>query len=286
MGQSHRIAWWRASAAALFLFLSTAPPLAAEPRITLKLPGFPGAVFPNFSSVVVPANHGTIEIWLEDAVSEVQVSTVRVRLNEMPMTPFVTVNPLPRGVRLLLKQGRSMHPEYRLRPTGENMLSFSGADASKVAYQGQFYLTLDPTLPAPRAAPMRTRAPAQEVSAPRETQPPRISFTSEWPARTAEGTLSLEFEASDSEGLLRVVIEVNGQDLEEIDFQNELPVRKEKGWATAKKLAGEVSGDARRVVVRRPIAVDKDIMVVAVRAENALHLRTRIDRTVERIRIK
>jgi len=84
------------------VLLSAAAALAAaaagaEPQITLRLPAFPGSRFPNFSSVVVPAvEHGPLELWVEDGLDEVKTATVRVRLNDLPMTPFVSINPLPR----------------------------------------------------------------------------------------------------------------------------------------------------------------------------------------------
>lgn len=275
-----------ASPLGAFLLLLLPGIAVAEPRVTLKLPTFPGAVFPNFSSVIVPAAHGPIEIWVEDAVSEIQVSTARIKLNEMPMTPFVAMNPLPRGLRLVVKDGVTMNPEYRLRPSGENLLSVALADESGVSYKGQFYLTVDAAESVPRLAPMRARAPAKEVTAPAEKHPPTVRFVSEWPSRTTDAVLTLAAEAEDGEGLVRLVLEVNGRDLEEVVFQNELPVRKDRGWVAGKKLPGEVTGDSRRVRLVRPVKLDKDIMVVAIRAENVLGLRARVDRTVERVKTR
>jgi hypothetical protein len=257
---------------------------SAEPRITLKLPAFPGATFPDFAAVTVPETYGALEIWLEDALDEVQISTVKVRLNDLPMTPFVVVNPLPRGVRVIMRGGITTSSEYRLRLTGENLLSFLATDSSKVSYEGRFYLTVDSTVAAPRPTPMKSRPPTAEVSAPSLKLPPEVRFTSDWPERTNEQVLTLAAQATDPQGLVRVVLEVNGKDIEEITFQNELPLRKDAGFATSRKLPGDVSGDSRSLSVARPVRLDKDITVVAVRAENSLGLRTRIDRTVERIR--
>jgi hypothetical protein len=256
---------------------------AAEPRIELRLAAFPGVTFPNFSSVIVPAEPGRLELWVQDALGEIQVSTVRVRLNELPMTPFVAVNPLPRGVRLLLKEGLTLNPEYRLRPTGENVVAVFAQDDTKTAYQGQFYVTIDPAATTPRAAPMRTRAPAREVAAPEQKLPPRVVFTSEWPARTTETLLTLLAEATDAEGISRLVVEVNGSDVDEIVMQNGIPVRKHRGWMTSGKAPGAISGDSFRLAVDVPVKLGKDVNVVAVRVENALGLRARLDRTVVRV---
>ncbi len=268
-------------AGAAWALLAGAPaPGLAQPRVELRLAAFPGASYPNFASVVVPAEYGRIEIWIQDALGEVQISTVRVRLNELPMTPFVTVNPLPRGVRLLLKEGLTLNPEYRLRPSGENILAVTAQDEAKATYQGQFYLTVDPALDAPHEAEMRARLPAKEVGSPEQKEPPRIAFTSDWPRATTESVLLLEAEATDAEGLSRLVIEVDGKDVDEVVMQNDMPFRKHSGWMSSGKPPGEIGGDSRRLVVRVPVRVRRDITVVAIRAENRMGLRTRIDRTV------
>ncbi len=263
--------------------LDARPAAAGEPRIELRLAAFGGASYPNFASVLVPAEHGRLEIWVQDALGEIEVSTVRVKLNDLPMTPFVAINRLPRGVRLLLKEGLTLNPEYRLRPTGENVLSVFAQDETRTAYQGQFYLSIDPSASSPRAAPMRTRAPTREVAAPEHKEPPRIAFTSEWPKRTDSPMLTLLAEAADAEGISRLVIEVNGKDTDEIVMQNNIPVRKHAGWMSRGKAPGEITGDSQRLVVNVPVRLDKGLTVVAIRAENSMGLSTRLDRVVERL---
>jgi hypothetical protein len=256
---------------------------AGEPRVELRFAAFGSASFPNFTSVLVPAEYGRLEIWVQDALGEIDVSTVRVRLNELPMTPFVAVNRLPRGVRLLLKEGLTLNPEHRLRPTGENVLSVFAQDATRTAYQGHFYLSIDPALAAPRAAGMRARAPVREVTAPEQKAPPTIAFTSEWPKRTDATTLALEAEATDAEGISRLVIEVNGKDTDEVVMQNNIPVRKHAGWMSRGKAPGEITGDSLKLIVKVPIRLEKGLTVVAIRAENSMGLSTRLDRVVERL---
>lgn len=263
--------------------LDVGPAAAGEPRIELRLAAFGGASFPNFASVLVPAEHGRMEIWVEDALGEIVVSTVRVKLNDLPMTPFVAINRLPRGVRLLLKEGLTLNPEYRLRSTGENVLSFVAQDETKTAYHGQFYLSIDASASAPKAAPMRTRAPAREVAAPEIKEPPGIAFTSEWPKRTDATTLTLLAEATDAEGISRLVIEVNGKDMDEVVLQNNVPVRKHAGWMSRGKAPGEITGDSQKLLVNIPIPLGKGLTVVAIRAENSMGLSTRLDRVVERL---
>lgn len=268
----------------LFLAAGLAAPAATEPRIQLKLPNFAGSAFPNFGVVALPASgYGPLEIWLENALAEVQVSTIRIKLNDTPMTPFVAINSLPRGFRAVVKQGASLSPDYNLRPAGENILSFTAVDESNVAYHGQFYLSLDPSATAPKLASVRP-APLREIEAPPEHRAPKVSFTSEWPRQTEEQFLNVDGLVEDAEGIRRVVIEVNGKDVEEIALENELPVRKHGGFMSHGKLAGQVAGDGRRMAFSIPVKLGKNLTVVAVRVENTLGLRARIDRTIERIK--
>ena len=272
----------RRCAAAFALALGLSAQAQAEPLLTVRFPAAQGVAFPNFSSVLVPAAAaGTIEIWLEQALAAPQVSTIRVRLNEVPLTPFVSVNPVPRGVRLVVNLTRTLSPEYRLRPTGENLLAVSLSDEGQVSYQGQFYLIIDETVGAPRLAPSRTAMPVAPVTGPPQHVAPSVTWISQWPARGTAGTIQLEAEVRDVEGISRIVIEVNGRDVEEVLLQNGLPVRKQNGWIARTKLPGEVSGDSSALRIAIPVKIRKGLNVVAVRAENALGLRSRADRTIE-----
>lgn len=267
---------------ALALALGVSAQAQAEPTLTVRFPATPGVAFANFSNVLVPAAAaGTIEIWLERALAAPQISTIRVRLNEVPLTPFVSVNPVPRGVRLVLNLGRTLNPEYRLRPTGENLLAVSLSDEGQVSYQGQFYLTIDETVSSPTLAPSRTAMPVAPVTGPPQHVAPSVTWISQWPARSASSTIQLEAEVRDAEGISRIVIEVNGKDVEEVLLQNGLPVRKQNGWIARTKLPGEVSGDSSTLRIAIPVRIRKGLNVVAVRAENALGLRSRADRTIE-----
>jgi hypothetical protein len=258
---------------------------AAEPRIELRLPVFPGDGYANFSSLAVPpADHGPLELWVRNALGEIRTATLRVRLNEIPLTPFVTISAVPRGMRAVVRLGTSVNPDYQLRANSENVLSFSVEDAAGVRYQGQFYLTPDAGLSAPKLLPARARAPLKAVEAPTTALPPVVEIRSRWPEETAESILTLEAEVTDAEGLRRVILEVNGKDTDEIVLQNEWPVRKHDGFMASRKLPGEVRGDGRRVWLSIPVKLGKDITVVAVRAENTGGLRTRADRTVRRLK--
>jgi hypothetical protein len=266
---------------ALAIGVVMAMPASAQPRIQLKVPPFPGIAFPNFSAVILPpTGYPALEIWVEDALAAIQVSTVRIKLNDMPMTPFVAINPLPGGVRAILKLGVTLSPDYTLRKDGENEVTFEATDTAKIAYRGRFYLTVDPAATAPKLAPVRR--PSKEVVAPTVKLPPEIKFTSAWQTRTHDTTALLTADVSDAEGLTRVVIEVNGKDLEEIQIENERPVRKRDGFIARASLPGEVEGDSRHLTISVPIPLPKNIVVVAIRAVNALGLRTRIDRVITR----
>lgn len=256
---------------------------ASEPRCILRVPPFPAAEFPNFSAVTLPKQgYQALEILLEQTLEDVQPSTIRVTLNEMPMTPFVAINRMPRGVRVIVKLGISLSPDYALRGEGENVLGFSAVDNSGVTYRGQFFLAIDPKADAPRLSASRARAGATGVEPPPENSPPRVTITSDWPAVTAQRTLILAAHISDEAGLRRIVLEVNGKDVEEVVFHNERPVRKKNGKIARGALPGEVTGNGRQLGIRVPVTLGSDrVNVVAVRAENVLGLSTRADKAVE-----
>ena len=267
-------------AVAALLVVTTA---SAEPTITLKVPPFAPS-FPNFASVLLPpSGYSALEIVLQGALGEIQASTVRVTLNGMPMTPFVAVNMMPAGTRAIVRLGVSLSPDYTIRRDGESILTFAATDAGGTSYRGQFYLTIDPGKSEPEIA-RTTRARAQEtgVVAPPQHLPPVIEIKSQWPARTTERTLGLEAEVSDQEGLRRIVIEINGRDVEEILLQNERPVRYQGGRIVRAATAGEVSGTGTSVRLNIPVRLANDrINVIAVRAENLAGLSSRADRAVE-----
>src|SRR5688572_27731141 len=254
-------------------------PAASEPRFTLRVPPFPAAEFPNFSAVTLPEQgYKTLEILLEQALANLQPSTIRVTLNEMPMTPFVAVNPMPLGVRTIINLGVSMSPDYALRRVGDNMLAFSAVDESGVTYRAQFYLTIDPQAQAPKLTASRARRGATGIEPPPEMVPPRITIRSDWPKSTNQRTLVLEAEVTDAAGLRRIVLEVNGKDAEEVILQNERPVRKKNGMVARGALPGEVKGDGRGLSVSIPVRLSSDrVNVVAIRAENMLGLTSRAD---------
>jgi hypothetical protein len=255
----------------------------AQPRLTLRVPQF-DRTFENFSSVMLPVGgFDTLEIILEGSLAEIRVATVRVLLNEMPMTPFVTVNPMPAGVRAIVRIRASMSPDYTLAAGVEKMLALTAMDTSGVTYRAQFYLAVDPALQLPETArSTKPRTQQAQVQAPAQNRAPKATFQSEWPVRTRDRSLTLEAQASDSEGLFRIVLEVNGRDVEEILLQNERPVRKQGGRVVRGKIPGSVDGDGKRLSLAIPVRLDNNrINVVALRITNTLGLSTRIDRTVE-----
>jgi hypothetical protein len=191
---------------------------------------------------------------------------------------------LPGGLKVVVRLGASANPEYNLQPQIENLLTFVVEDKSRMKYQAQFYLTLDAKTTAPMLGAVRREAPVKAVEAPLRRSPPEVSFKSDWPAQTAQQFLHLMAEVSDAEALRRVVVEVNGKDEEEIVFENEWPVRKHRGFMSGRKVPGEVTGDGKHLTISIPVKLTKEINVVAIRAENSGGLRTRLDRTVERLK--
>lgn len=268
----------------LAILLLAATTEAAEPTLTLRVPAYPAATFANFGNIVLPASgYDSLEIVLRDALAPVQTSTVRITLNNMPMTPFVAINPVPAGVRVIVKLGVSLSPDYSIRRDGESLLTFEARDAGGIAYRGQFYLAIDPTKSAPEAA-RSTRARSQEATtiAPPQYRAPAIVISSKEIGRSADRVYWLEAEVSDSEGLRKVVIELNGRDVEEVVLQNERPVRYRDGRLARATVAGEVAGNGQGVRLRLPLTLANNrINVIAVRAENMHGLTTRADRTVE-----
>jgi hypothetical protein len=260
---------------------------SAEPTLTLKVPAFQSASFPNGSSIVLPeTNHGDVEVWVQDALAEIQVSTIRVRLNDTAMAAFLTVNRLPRGVRVIVKLGASVNPDFTLRPGRENLISFAATDASNVAYQGQFYVTLNAAVTIARLADRAPVRPAvQEVTAPPQIFPPKVALK-ELPSKTSERVLTLEAEVTDVEGLRRIVIELNGKAVEEVVLENEVPVRKQRGFIAKRKLPGSVTGDGRKVIIAIPVTLNQPLNTVGVRGENTSGLSAYADRTVEALSIR
>lgn len=256
----------------------------AQPTIRLRFPTHGDIQFENSSSLVVPPGVASLEIWVRGTLADISVSSVRVRLNEMPMTPFVSINQLPRGVRLIVKFGATLSPDYNLKRETENLLTFDAVDTGRVSYRGQFYLILDENASVPHLAPTRVSPTRPEVEPAPLQRPPQAAFTSEWPARSAERVLQLAAEVTDNEGIRRIVVEVNGKDVEEVLLENEQPVRKKNGWIARGALPGTVTGNGKKITLLIPVSLGKEINVVAVRVENLLGLRTRIDRTVQRIR--
>lgn len=258
----------------------------AQPVITLHVPP-DEARFENFATIALPAEGiGVLEIVLEGAVTSLRQATVRVTLNEMPMTPFVSLNGLPRGVRAIVRLGLSLSPDYSLRAEGENVLALTAVDEGGLTYRGQFYLVVDATKSTPEVVKnARAASQASAVQPPPRHSPPAITIRSSWPRRTAEGILRLDFVASDTEGLRRVVVEVNGKDVEEVVLRNERPIRKKDGLIARGALPGQVTGDGHSLSMVVPVRLERDrVNVVAVRAENILGLTTRTDRTVQRDR--
>lgn len=258
-----------------------------EPAISLTIPAFPSSAFANYASVLLPdVKLETIELRLTGALATIQPSTVRVTLNGVPMTPFVAVNPTPGGARVIVRLGMTLSPEYAIRRDGESILTLDAKDVSGTEYRGQFYLSIDPSKKQPELA-RTTRARAQQSAtvAPPEFRAPVIRLLSEAPGRTESRVYELEAEIADVEGLRRVVIEVNGRDVEEVVLQNEWPVRYKGGRVARGALAGQVTGGANTLRLRIPVQLGRNrVNVIAVRAENVRALSSRADQTIETIK--
>jgi hypothetical protein len=255
----------------------------AEPSVSLRILPFAAPSFPNYSTVVLPpSGYSSLDVILQSALAEIQPSTVRVTLNGMPMTPFVAVNPIPNGVRTVIKLGVSLSPDYSIRRDGESILTFVAVDTAGTKYEGQFYLSVRADVTEPKLAATAPQRGGRTVLAPAQHRPPNIEVLSSWPTRSTERTHTLEAVVTDEEGLRRVILEVNGRDVEEIVLQNEIPVRQQRGRAVRGASPGSVSGSGRIVRLKIPVRLDSNrINTVALRAESLTGLSVRVDQALE-----
>jgi hypothetical protein len=260
------------------------PAAQAEPSVTLRVPAFPAAAFQNFSSVLLPdVKIESIDLDLDRTLAQVQASTVRVTLNNIPLTPFVSVNRTPSGARIVIKLGMTLSPDYAIRRDGESILAMEARDTQGTAYRGQFYLTIDPAKTQPELA-RSTRARSMELTtiAPPQFEAPVVTITSKSPGRTADPVYWLSGSVTDGDGLRRVVIELNGKDVQEVALQNERPIRYVNGRVFRGRAAGEITGNGSRIDLNVPITLAKNkINVIALRAENLRGLVSRADQTIE-----
>ena len=124
---------------AIVLFSSSA---SAE-ELTLKISEYSDNAYPASSRIQIPsADLRSLDIYLRGAKAEIQLSSVRVGLNQMPMLTVVTTYPLPKGVRASLRLRESINPDMKLRVSGENLITFEATDDLRNRYTGQFYLTV------------------------------------------------------------------------------------------------------------------------------------------------
>lgn len=259
----------------------------AEPRLFLRTSTF-ATEFPNGSSVVMPAvGYGDLELLVQDALADISVSSVRVMLNQTPMATFLTINRMPRGVRVIVKMGASLNRDFNLRPDAENLITLDASDTSSVGYHAQFYIATSPEATAPvLAAHAPSRPAVRDVASPTQAVPPKVTFTSAWPERTANRVVLLEADVADIEGLRRIVIEVNSSATEEVVLENEFPVRKQRGFIAKGRLPGSVTGSGRKISIAIPITLEKRLNTVGIRVESLVGLRAYADRTIELTTVK
>ncbi|HXG32046.1 MAG TPA: hypothetical protein VNJ11_01670 [Bryobacteraceae bacterium] len=243
-------------------------PMARAPAIVLLTPDYGDAKFENFSAVTVPADDVRLEVVLQEARSDIDLATVRLALNGESVLGFVSLNPLPKGLRVILDLSRVTHPIFRLQPERDNALSFEALDAQRNRYVGEFWVRVDRALAQPQLRAQRREATRVEVEAPPAFTAPRIRRIAPDQSTITAQVISFEAEISDDYGLREVVLEVNGKEVETIVFEFGTPVRKRGGFRTARRLPGAVTGDGHRVSISVPVEVKKPINVLAVRAEN------------------
>ncbi len=249
----------------------------------MVIPEYGETAFPNFSAVLVPSpDIRKIEILLRQAGSSIRLASVRVMLNHQSVATFVSLNPLPRGVRAVLDVGQTLNPAFHLRSEGENHLTFEALDQGGTSYHGQFFLLVDRQVATPQLSPLARQVLRDEVTAAPVYDAPAIVVGPDVPERISGKVLDLNAEITDRYGLRRVVLEINGKDVEEIVFQNGRPARKRGGFRVNKQLPGEVSGDGLRLSIAIPIELKKTVNTISLRAENVMGMRAQEGKTILR----
>lgn len=168
------------------------------------------------------------------------------------------------------------------RPPRSNQLTFEALDQEGNSYHGQFFLMVDPQVAVPQLSPLARQVLREEVKSAPVYDAPAIVVGPDVPDRIDGKVLDLKAEITDKYGLRRVVLEVNGKDIEEILFQNSRPARKRGGFRLSKQLPGEVSGDGLRLSIAIPVELKKSVNAVSLRAENVMGMRAREGKTVLR----
>ncbi len=254
-----------------------------QPEIVLRVPDFDEAAYPNSASIRLPsAATRRLELVLRAARGELQLSSVRIRLNGESVTAFATINPMPRGIRVILDLSRMVNPAFQLRPEVENSLLFEALDDSRNKYVGNFFLTVKSGLIRPERVQSAHATERSTVQALPAFRPPEIKWNSVPPGQTAEATLLLEAEVLDEHGLRRVVIELNQKDVEIVLLENSVPIRKRGTFRTNKALPGTVEGTGRHLLIRVPLELKKKVNVLAIRAENLKGLYASTSHTITR----
>jgi hypothetical protein len=239
------------------------------PAVVLVIPDYAGARFGNFSSILLPnAGPGKLEVILSNAASSITVHSVRMMLNNQPMAVFLATMPMTDGLRTVLDLQRASHPSYRLRPEGENSLTFEAVDQTGNRYFGQFFLRVAPGLSKPELAPAQPTVLQKAFEPPPSHQPPQIQWLPTDQPQVGGRTVWFKAEITDDYGLRAVILEVNGKELESIVLENGSPTRKRGGFRTARSLPGTVQGNGMRLTIEIPVELKKAVNVLAIRAEN------------------
>ncbi len=251
-------------------------------NLELRLPEHQGAIFPNYTTVLVPsADLRRFELFLRDCLTEVQVSTVRVKLNGNPISALLNLNPIPQGIRVIVNLGLSTNPEFRLKTEGYNQIDFEALDDSRNRYVGQFFIKVDSKVQKPQRA-HTSAAPNQPTEEFTKPQSPQIQVDVNLPAETDQEKITLRATVSDPIGLKRVTLEVNEKDSQEAFFERGKLVRVRRGLWEGTKPPGSVTGDEQRLKLEIPIKLKKGRNMIVIRAENSAGLRSREERVVER----
>jgi hypothetical protein len=127
-------------------------------QVVMRIPELgSGTTFANFARIAVPTpDLRSVEVVLSGANAEIQLGSVRVSLNQMPVLTLTTVYALPKGVRVVIRLSESLNPDLKLTASGENLITFEATDDQRTRYRGQFSILVGSSAAGDTKAPITT----------------------------------------------------------------------------------------------------------------------------------
>lgn len=271
------------------LWAQTAPTVSpSQPQVLISFPKYQVPAFPNFSVVEIPnSSLPAIEFDLIGFPAQLSISTVRVYLNDKPLTPFLKIFRKTDGARILVELEQVPVGSTYLQPDVENLLVLLVADKLGRRYTGRISLIPKSSVVQPQLVTQRLQH-SNPVVPPPEPPPtsPKIFWASELPDATTQENLMLHVQILDDYGLRYARIELNNRVIETIVVEAGIPTRKRGDFRRASNLPGSVSGSGKHLVVTIPLRLKKNANIIAVYAENIKGLNGFSKKTIIRHEVK